>query len=70
MTHRTNTGYSLLFTISEDRDGETVQPPHKGFKGEFKSIQLAAGTKSFSDKSCGAYYTVLVGGQSQVRFFE
>ncbi|WP_193974654.1 hypothetical protein [Microcoleus sp. LEGE 07076] len=44
-----------VISISKDRDGETVQPPPKGFKGEFKSIQLAGGTKGFFYNGCGAY---------------
>ncbi len=59
-----------VISISEDRDGETVQPPPKGFKGEFKSIQLAGGTKGFFYNGCGAYYTVLVEWPYQVRLFE
>jgi hypothetical protein len=52
-------------SISAERGGEPAQPPPKGFRSEFKTIQLAGRTQGIFSNVCGAYCTALVEWQYQ-----
>jgi len=51
--------------ISAKRGGEPAQPPIRGFRSEFKTIQLAGRTQGVFYNGCGAYCTALVEWQYQ-----
>lgn len=51
--------------ISAKRGGEPAQPPIRGFRSEFKTIQLAGRRKGVFSNVCGAYCTALVEWQYQ-----
>ena len=52
-------------SISAERGGEPAQPPIRGFRSEFKTIQLAGRTQGVFYNGCGAYCTALVEWQYQ-----
>ena len=52
-------------SISAKRGGEPAQPPIRGFRSEFKTIQLAGRTQGVFYNGCGAYCTALVEWQYQ-----
>ncbi|MEG3922666.1 hypothetical protein [Microcoleus sp. POL10_C6] len=47
-------------SISAERGGEPAQPPPRGFRSEFKTIQLAGRTQGVFYNGCGASCTALV----------
>lgn len=49
-----------LGSISAERGGEPAQAPPRGFRSEFKTIQLAGRTQGVFYNGCGAYCTALV----------
>lgn len=51
--------------ISAKRGGEPAQPPLRGLRSEFKTIQLAGRTQGVFFNACGAYCTALVEWQYQ-----
>ena len=51
--------------ISAKRGGEPAQPPIRGLRSEFKTIQLAGRTQGVFYNGCGAYCTALVEWQYQ-----
>ena len=59
---RFNPAYLL---ISAERGGEPAQPPIRGFRSEFKTIQLAGRTQGVFYNGCGASCTALVEWQYQ-----
>ena len=52
-------------SISAKKGGEPAQPPIRGFRSEFKTIQLAGRTQGVFSNVCGAYCTALVEWQYQ-----